>query len=121
MSNSAYLTYFSCAKSKHNRYAISFLRVSTLPACHQGILTLTQAAPPNWSSVYNTGTYQFQLRHSITSCVYSERSKRGKLYSVQSRRTSLRLESARIWVTSWASGRRHSIHGAQKKLSLYCF
>ena len=47
MSHSAYLIYLSCTKSKHNWYTVSSLRVSTLPACrHQGILILTQAAPP---------------------------------------------------------------------------
>ena len=48
MSHSAHLIYFSCTKSKHNRSTVSFLRVSAHPECrHQGILILTQAAPPN--------------------------------------------------------------------------
>jgi hypothetical protein len=62
------LTNYSCTKSKHNRYTVSYLHVSTLLTCRQqGILTLTQAAPPNWFIVYSTGAYQFKLKRSITS------------------------------------------------------
>jgi len=48
---------------KDNRYTVSFLHVSALQGCHhQGILMLTQAAPPNRSNVLtkNTQTHHFQ-------------------------------------------------------------
>jgi hypothetical protein len=55
--NSTYLTNYSFIKSKHNRYTFFFLHVLALPRCHhQGILMLTQAAPPSWSSVCETAT-----------------------------------------------------------------
>jgi len=58
------------------------------------------------------------LNHCATAVPTLNGVERENFYSVQSRRTSLHLESARIWVMSWASGRRHSMYGAQKTLTL---
>jgi hypothetical protein len=53
---------------------------------------------------------QFQLKHSITSYCTLNGVEGVNFCSVQSRRTSLRQDSARIWVTSWANGRRLTQH-----------